>query len=83
MAKVKVRKIGNSLGVLLPKESGVQEGDELEYTQEGDKIILDTQEAQNARVREIVENSFKDFETGNVLTEDDMVRIFGKYGWHK
>ena len=49
----------------------------------GDKIILDTQEAQNARVREIVENSFKDFETGNVLTEDDMVRIFGKYGWHK
>ncbi|AFR99672.1 AbrB/MazE/SpoVT family DNA-binding domain-containing protein [Lentilactobacillus buchneri] len=83
MAKVKVRKIGNSLGVLLPKESGVHEGDELEYAQEGDKIILDTQEAQNARVREIVENSFKDFETGNVLTEDDMVRIFGKYGWHK
>ncbi|GAA2985156.1 AbrB/MazE/SpoVT family DNA-binding domain-containing protein [Lentilactobacillus parakefiri] len=83
MAKVKVRKIGNSLGVLLPKESGVQEGDELEYTHEGEKIILDTQEAQNARVREIVENSFKDFETGNVLTEDDMVRIFGKYGWHK
>lgn len=83
MAKVKVRKIGNSLGVLLPKESGVQEGDELEYTHEGEKIILDTQEAQNAMVREIVENSFKDFETGNVLTEDDMVRIFGKYGWHK
>ncbi len=83
MAKVKVRKIGNSLGILLPKESGVHEGDELAYTQEGDKIILDTQDAQNARVREIVENSFKDFETGNVLTEDDMVRIFGKYGWHK
>lgn len=42
MGKIKVRKIGNSLGSIFPKEWGLQEGDILNYTKEGPYLIIDT-----------------------------------------
>lgn len=82
MNKVKVRKIGNSLGVILPKESGVHEGDLLDLDIEADKIILGKKEAQLAQDRAIIEKAFEDVDNGKLLTEADMARKFGKYGWH-
>ena len=43
MENVKVRKIGNSIGVILPKGIGLQAGDLLGYEQDGEKLILDIQ----------------------------------------
>ncbi|HYW04724.1 MAG TPA: AbrB/MazE/SpoVT family DNA-binding domain-containing protein [Gammaproteobacteria bacterium] len=44
MAKVKVRKVGNSLGVLLPREVlnrlQIREGDELVLSEDGDGLLL-------------------------------------------
>ncbi|GHP14784.1 AbrB family transcriptional regulator [Lentilactobacillus fungorum] len=83
MAKIKVRKIGNSLGVILPKDSGISEGDELEYTKEDETIKLSLVEAQKAHDRALIEKSFEDVEKGNLHTEEEMKQIFGKYGWGK
>ncbi|EFB62400.1 toxin-antitoxin system, antitoxin component, AbrB domain protein [Lactobacillus gasseri 224-1] len=33
--------------------------------------------------RALIEESFKDFETGNFATEKEMKAMFGKYGWGK
>lgn len=83
MKKIKVRKIGNSLGIILPKDSGVTEGDELEYSKEDATIMLSLVEAQKARDRALIEAGFKDVERGDLLTEADMKKKFGQYGWGK
>lgn len=82
MTKVKVRKIGNSLGVILPKNSGVHDGDLLDLNIEEDKIILNLREAQLAHDRKIIEKAFEDVDKGKLLTEAEMEQKFGKYGWH-
>jgi hypothetical protein len=38
MKNIKVRKAGNSVGIILRKESGLQVGDLLGYKQDGKKI---------------------------------------------
>ena len=83
MKKIKVRKIGNSLGVILPKDGGIAEGDELAYSKEDATITLNLVEAQKAHDRALIEAGFKDVEQGNLLTETDMKRKFGQYGWGK
>jgi len=40
MKNIKVRKVGNSIGIILPKESGLQVGDLLGYKQDGKKLIV-------------------------------------------
>ncbi|MDR0199907.1 MAG: AbrB family transcriptional regulator [Streptococcaceae bacterium] len=79
----KVRKIGNSVGVILPKETGVIEGDELkiQFTDQG--ILLGFEEANKAHDRAMIEEAFADFEKGNLVTEEQMIARFGKYGWGK
>ena len=81
MQEIKVRKIGNSLGVLLPKDSGVTEGESLVYQKKGSIIQLDLSEAQKEHDRNLIEESFEDFEKDNHISEIDMIREFGKYGW--
>ncbi|GEK29373.1 AbrB/MazE/SpoVT family DNA-binding domain-containing protein [Furfurilactobacillus siliginis] len=81
--KIKVRKIGNSIGVILPKTSGLTAGDVVEYSAKDDEILLSMKESQRRHDRDLIEDGFKDFETNNVLTEDEMKQQFGKYGWGK
>ncbi|MEN2323149.1 hypothetical protein ABC628_00585 [Lentilactobacillus otakiensis] len=51
--------------------------------QQKEKCFMNSEEVENARIGAIIETGFKDFETGNTLTEDEMVATFEKYGWHK
>lgn len=81
MGKLKVRKIGNSVGAILPKEWGLKEGDVLDYQKKGNYYIIDTQQLAQEHDRQIIEESFADFETGHIVYEEEMKREFGKYGW--
>ncbi|GBD79604.1 putative uncharacterized protein [Tetragenococcus halophilus subsp. halophilus] len=81
MGKLKVRKIGNSVGAILPKEWGLKEGDVLDYQKKGNYYIIDTQQLAQEHDRQIIEESFADFETGHIVSEEEMKREFGKYGW--
>lgn len=81
MQKVKVRRIGNSLGVILPKDRGIKVGECLRYQKNGSIIQLDLSEAQKSQDRKLIEESFRDLEEGNTLTEKEMIKEFGKYGW--
>lgn len=83
MGKIKVRKIGNSLGVIFPKEWGLHEGDILTYKKEDNLYILDAQDTAKEHDRKMIEESFADFEEKNVLSEDEITKIFSKYGWGK
>ena len=44
-------------------------------------IQLDLSEAHKSQDRKLIEESFRDFEEGNTLTEKEMIKEFGKYGW--
>lgn len=61
MQKVKVRRIGNSLGVILPKDSEITVGESLTYQKNGSIIQLDLSEVQKSHDRNLIEESFKDF----------------------
>lgn len=81
MKKIKVRKIGNSIGIILPKESGLKLGDILTYSQKGNQIILDSEEEAKEHDRELIEKSFADYDAKRIVTEAQMVEKFGRYGW--
>lgn len=81
MENIKVRKVGNSIGIILPKESGLQVGDLLAYKQDGDKLILDAHNVGKEHDRRLIEESFSNFSKGNIYHEEDMKNKFGKYGW--
>jgi len=81
MEQIKVRKIGNSLGVILPKSSNVTEGALLGYEKQGSHIILDTTQADKEHDKALIETAFADFEKGLTLSKEDMKKRFGKYGW--
>lgn len=81
MKQIKVRKIGNSIGGIFPKEWGLHEGDVLNVRKEGNTFILDAQESAKEQDRLLIEESFAEFETKNTVTETEMKDIFGKYGW--
>jgi hypothetical protein len=83
MEKLKVRKIGNSLGVIFPRSSGLKLNDELLYTHEGTKHILDSSEADKAHDRALIEKSFEDFEKGLIVSHEEMLKEFGDSGWGK
>ncbi|MGM0167939.1 hypothetical protein IGI39_002951 [Enterococcus sp. AZ135] len=81
MGKIKVRKIGNSVGGIFPKEWGLHEGDILDVKKEGNYFILDAQEVAKKKDRELIEESFAEFKTNNTVSEEEMTALFGKYGW--
>lgn len=81
MHKIKVRKIGNSLGIILPKDSGIIEGESLVYQKIGNIIQLDLSEAQKEYDRCLIEEGFADFEKGNIVTEAELMEEFQHYGW--
>ncbi|MCP9380095.1 AbrB/MazE/SpoVT family DNA-binding domain-containing protein [Lacticaseibacillus paracasei] len=83
MAELTIRKIGNSLGSILPKGLGLQEGDKIKYTQTEHKLILDLETTDIKHDRELIEESFRDFETGKWLNEETMKEKFGEFGWGK
>jgi putative addiction module antidote len=59
MVKLKVRKVGNSLGLVLPQEAltllGVEEGDELLLTESADGMRLTAHDPDFARKMAIAE----------------------------
>lgn len=81
MGKLKVRKIDNGVGVILPKECGLQPGDILSYRQENHLLIVDTSLAALEHDRELIEESFADFKKGLLVSEESLKMKFGKYGW--
>ncbi|MDO0893853.1 MULTISPECIES: AbrB family transcriptional regulator [Enterococcus] len=81
MRSIKVRKIGNSVGIILPKELGLKNGDTLQAEKEGNLFILDTTQTAKNHDKKLIEESFKDFEEGLIVTETEMRESFGKYGW--
>lgn len=81
MENVKVRKVGNSIGIILPKETGLQAGDLLGYEQDGKKLILDIQNVGKESDRKKIEDSFNDFSNSQILSEEQMKNKFEKYGW--
>lgn len=85
MKKLKIRKIGNSLGAIFPKEWEIHEGQEVEYKidSRAHQIILDFAEEDKKHDRQLIEDSFADFEKQNWLSETEMKDRFGKFGWGK
>ena len=81
MRSIKVRKIGNSVGIIMPKELGLKNGDTLQAEKEGNLFILDTTQTAKNHDKKLIEESFKDFEEGLIVTETEMRENFGKYGW--
>lgn len=81
MKAIKVRKIGNSIGIILPRESGLTIGDELTYYDKGNQLILDKSEINKAHDRALIEKGFYDFEKGLFVSKAEMKQTFGKYGW--
>jgi len=81
MGKIKVRKIGNSVGAIFPKDWGLEEGDILDYQVKDNYYILDKRQSAQKHDRQIIEESFADFEIGQILSEKEMKQEFGKYGW--
>lgn len=81
MGQIKVRKIGNSVGGIFPKEWGLHEGDILDVKKEGNYFILDAQEVAKKKDRELIEESFAEFETNQTVSEEEMTTLFSKYGW--
>lgn len=79
--ELKVRKIGNSVGVILPSSLGLKSGDTIQVKQEGNLFILDTTQIAKEHDRKLIEESFQDFEKGLTVSEIEMVKAFGKYGW--
>lgn len=82
MQSIKVRKIGNSVGIILPKELGLKNGDTLQAEKEGNLFILDTTQTAKEHDRKLIEESFQDFEKGLTVTEAEMKSTFEKYGWN-
>ena len=79
--ELKVRKIGNSVGVILPSSLRLKSGDTIQAKQEGNLFILDTTQIAKEHDRKLIEESFQDFEKGLTVSEIEMVKAFGKYGW--
>lgn len=79
--KIKVRNIGNSVGIILPKELGLVSGDIIQAEKKGNLFILDTSEIAKEHDRKLVEDGFADFEKELIVSESKMKAIFGKYGW--
>ncbi|HAQ1453055.1 TPA: AbrB family transcriptional regulator, partial [Enterococcus faecium] len=44
-------------------------------------FILDTTQIAKEHDRKLIEESFQDFEKGLTVSEIEMVKAFGKYGW--
>jgi len=55
MKSLKVRKIGNIVDSILPKELRLHEGDILSYTKEGSTLIIDTKEVMREQDRKEIE----------------------------
>lgn len=85
MKELKVRKIGNSLGSIFPKEWQVEDGAKLEYRIDKEKhqVIIDLEPENIKHDRKLIEKSFEDFDNGNWMTDKEMKAKFGKYGWGK
>lgn len=81
MSEIKVRKIGNSVGIILPKELGLSNGDTIQAKREGNLFILDTTQTAKEHDKRLIEESFQDFEQGLTVTESEMKETFGRYGW--
>ena len=54
---------------------------QIQAKQEGNLFILDTTQIAKEHDRKLIEESFQDFEKGLTVSEIEMVKAFGKYGW--
>ena len=63
MTSMKVRKIGNSLGIVLPKEVldllGAEEGDSLSFSRAPDGIVVSVTDHEAERLRALADDIMK------------------------
>lgn len=83
MGELKIRKIGNSLGAIFPKDWELKEGDILTYEKKGNGYLLDSTETAREHDRQLIEESFAEYEAAKMVSEDQLKERFGKYGWGK
>ena len=81
MTQIKVRNIGNSVGIILPKELGLINGDIIQAEKKGNLFVLDTSKTAREHDKKLIEDSFAAFEKELIVSEAKMKDIFGKYGW--
>ncbi|EKW98988.1 toxin-antitoxin system protein [Ligilactobacillus saerimneri] len=81
MRQIKVRNIGNSIGIILPKELGLVNGDIIQAEKKGNLFVLDISNAAKEHDKKLIEDSFADFEKELVVSETQMKDTFKKYGW--
>lgn len=81
MRQIKVRNIGNSIGIILPKELGLVNGDIIQAEKKGNLFVLDISHAAKEHDKKLIEDSFADFEKELVVSETQMKDTFKKYGW--
>lgn len=81
MRQIKVRNIGNSIGIILPKELGLVNGDIIQAEKKGNLFVLDISNAAKEHDKKLIEDSFADFEKELVVSEIQMKDTFKKYGW--
>ena len=81
MRQIKVRNIGNSIGIILPKELGLVNGDIIQAEKKGNLFVLDISNAARKHDKKLIEDSFADFEKELVVSETQMKDTFKKYGW--
>ncbi len=65
----------------MPEEFGLQPRDILSYRQENHLLIIDTSLAALEHDRELIEESFADFNKGLLVSEEALKMKFGKYEW--
>ncbi|HJF29435.1 MAG TPA: AbrB family transcriptional regulator [Ligilactobacillus saerimneri] len=81
MRQIKVRNIGNSIGIILPKELGLVNGDIIQAEKKGNLFVLDISNVAKEHDKKLIEDSFADFEKELVVSETQMKDTFKKYGW--
>jgi hypothetical protein len=79
--QIKVRKIGNSIGALFPKEWRLVDGDLIEYEETADgKILLDINELGKAHDRAMIEAGF-DYTMDQLLSKEEVAEQLKDLGW--
>ncbi|MFC0459580.1 AbrB/MazE/SpoVT family DNA-binding domain-containing protein [Enterococcus villorum] len=78
MKSIKVIKIGNSVGIILPSSLGLKNGDTIRAEKKGNLFILDTTPNAKEHDRKLIEDSFKDFEN-HLITQAEVFPIVQEY----
>lgn len=83
MKHIKVRKIGNSIGGIFPKEWGLHEGDVLNVRREENLFIWTRKILQKSRIVSCLKKASLILKRKKTVSKTEIEELFGKYGWKK